>query len=89
MIRGAPLHQAEELGSLHIVVATVGGGGYTSGVSAEVNTYGSFVESELGEGGAFSAMLRTTMHSSYHTCQVGHLLALKSYTGNQELLDWF
>eukprot|EP01043_Picozoa_sp_COSAG02_P036963 COSAG02_NODE_2745_length_8108_cov_2699.027469_4_plen_235_part_00 len=73
----------ERLGSLHIVVAAVGGMGYTGGRGAgeEVKDADSFVAANLS--GGFADVVQTTQFATYHTCQLAAEQMLKQGNGGR------
>jgi NAD(P)-dependent dehydrogenase (short-subunit alcohol dehydrogenase family) len=71
------------LGPLRIVVAAVGGMGYTGGRGAgeEVNDAAAFVDADLS--GGFSDLIQTTQFATYHTCQLAAQTMLDQGSGGR------
>ena len=72
-----------QLGSLRIVVAAVGGMGYTGGRGAgeEVKDASSFVAANLS--GGFADIVQTTQFATYHTCQLAAQTMIKQGAGGR------
>eukprot|EP01046_Picozoa_sp_COSAG06_P065355 COSAG06_NODE_16016_length_1028_cov_2.238967_1_plen_191_part_10 len=72
-----------QLGSLRVVVAAVGGMGYTGGRGAgeEVKDADAFVDADLD--GGFADLVQTTQFATYHTCQLGAQAMLEQGDGGR------
>jgi NAD(P)-dependent dehydrogenase (short-subunit alcohol dehydrogenase family) len=73
----------EHLGPPRIVVAAVGGMGYTGGRGAgeEVKDADAFVDADLS--GGFAGIVQTTQFATYHTCQLAAQAMLKHGVGGR------
>jgi NAD(P)-dependent dehydrogenase (short-subunit alcohol dehydrogenase family) len=70
---------------LHIVVAAVGGAGYTAQRAAagqEVQDSSQFRDSDMSETGSFTHMIQTTQWATYHTCQCAARRMLRHRSDN-------
>lgn len=73
----------EHLGPIRIVVAAVGGMGYTGGRGAgeEVKDADRFVDADLSSG--FADLVQTTQFATYHTCQLAAQTMLTQGSGGR------